>query len=532
MKLLKKVPGFFSWYGGGGPTFYVDSAATGTGDGSSKTDAWTTLGAITGLAPGDTVLLKRGTSYAESLAPSASGSETSPITYDAYGVGDKPVVQPLSSGGVTASTTKYDFLTFKNIDADGSLSSGNNGFVIGKGCTNWVIDSCVMRNWNQNGVQISDTGGAIASGITIKNCAIHDNTLVGIYVARENNGITITKNTIYANGVGQSGNVGGLHIVDDTGSNRPDDLTVTDNVIYENKFGAYLDTLGTGAVISGNTFHSNTNDGMVLEWTTGASVHNNLSYNNDIHGFAIIRLNKSCNIDNNTSYGNGQGGSSGADFSINVASPTAGGVTDNNFRNNIAAGGAFNQWVVTGGYDNDQTNGDGNVFENNLIFGSILLTGVTRTVTEFESITNGLEAGTASGNISDNPLFVSPETDDFRLFSNSPAVNAGADVGLGDATPNMGSQEGVSGNSGVETVTTGSPTLTAYGLTNLDSNGGAVTATQPDGTSIGQEKVIILTDATTSSTVTVTNHITSPGEVFTFTDLNDYLILKWMGVVF
>ena len=77
--------------------------------------------------------------------------------------------------------------------------------------------------------------------------------------------------------------------------------------------------------------------------------------------------------------------------------------------------------------------------------------------------------------------------------------------------------------------TTGTMTLDLHGLTTLNSVGGAITGTMPDGTIIGQEKIIIMTNATTSSTVSVTTHATSDPEVFTFDAVGEYLILRWMG---
>ena len=80
-----------------------------------------------------------------------------------------------------------------------------------------------------------------------------------------------------------------------------------------------------------------------------------------------------------------------------------------------------------------------------------------------------------------------------------------------------------------ETALTGSPALVTTGTTLLDSVGGAITATLGSGANIGQEKIIIMTDATTSSTVSVTTHQTSDPEIFTFNAVGEYLILKWMG---
>lgn len=80
-----------------------------------------------------------------------------------------------------------------------------------------------------------------------------------------------------------------------------------------------------------------------------------------------------------------------------------------------------------------------------------------------------------------------------------------------------------------ETVGTGSPALLTYGASSLDSSGGAITATLGSGDFIGQRKVIVMTDATTSSTVSVTNHETSDPEVGTFDAVDECWVLEWTG---
>jgi len=67
-------------------------------------------------------------------------------------------------------------------------------------------------------------------------------------------------------------------------------------------------------------------------------------------------------------------------------------------------------------------------------------------------------------------------------------------------------------------------------VTDLDSSGGAVTVTCPDGIYEGQRKVFTMSDATTSSTVSVTSHETSSPEVGTLADVGDYLVLEWSVV--
>lgn len=64
-------------------------------------------------------------------------------------------------------------------------------------------------------------------------------------------------------------------------------------------------------------------------------------------------------------------------------------------------------------------------------------------------------------------------------------------------------------------------------VTDIDSNGGAVTCTLPDGVYEGQRKVFTMSDATASSTVSATSHETSDPEVFTFAQTTDYLVLEW-----
>ena len=61
----------------------------------------------------------------------------------------------------------------------------------------------------------------------------------------------------------------------------------------------------------------------------------------------------------------------------------------------------------------------------------------------------------------------------------------------------------------------------------INSSGGAVTATLPDGIEDGQRKKVTMSNATASSTLSVTSHETSDPEVFTFAQTTDVLILEW-----
>lgn len=85
-------------------TYYLDSRQ---GDdrnaGTTETSAWKTLDKLNNIAsqikPGDKILLKRGSRFFGQISLNNLGSDTKPITIDAYGSGDLPVItgaQPYS----------------------------------------------------------------------------------------------------------------------------------------------------------------------------------------------------------------------------------------------------------------------------------------------------------------------------------------------------------------------------------------------------------------------------------------------------
>lgn len=77
-----------------GRRYYVDArAGDDAHDGLSPERAWRSLGKVNAapLEPGDTVLFRRGHLWRGQLVP-RSGREGAPITYGAYGTGDKPVL--------------------------------------------------------------------------------------------------------------------------------------------------------------------------------------------------------------------------------------------------------------------------------------------------------------------------------------------------------------------------------------------------------------------------------------------------------
>ena len=101
----------FLWCGlGSATTYYVSSSGGNDSNaGTSASAAWKTLAKVNAqaLAPGDSVLLKRGDVWNESLVASTSGTQASPITFDAYGSG----LAPNLTGYYTVAPTSWVLVT-------------------------------------------------------------------------------------------------------------------------------------------------------------------------------------------------------------------------------------------------------------------------------------------------------------------------------------------------------------------------------------------------------------------------------------
>jgi hypothetical protein len=67
--------------------------------------------------------------------------------------------------------------------------------------------------------------------------------------------------------------------------------------------------------------------------------------------------------------------------------------------------------------------------------------------------------------------------------------------------------------------------------TEIDSSAGAVPVTLQNGLRVSQRKTFTMSDASNSSTVSVTTHETSSPEVFTFAQTTDVLVLEWTGAL-
>ncbi|MEZ5104291.1 MAG: T9SS type A sorting domain-containing protein [Draconibacterium sp.] len=74
--------------------YYVSNSGNDSNSGTSESQPWQTLTKVNGFyfKPGDQILFKRGNTWNGTITVSGSGSSGSPITYGAYGSGEKPKI--------------------------------------------------------------------------------------------------------------------------------------------------------------------------------------------------------------------------------------------------------------------------------------------------------------------------------------------------------------------------------------------------------------------------------------------------------
>jgi hypothetical protein len=145
-------------------TYYVDPNASPGGDGTSMEltgphAAWRGPKNISGLAPGDSVLFRRGSSWPDALFISVSGEPNAYIRYDAYGSGSDPLIDVSQDSNSSPAVWMYgvDYVEVRNfrlkgsggtaamLIMDSSVKFGSGA--MGQGYTITVRDVNVLSNY-------------------------------------------------------------------------------------------------------------------------------------------------------------------------------------------------------------------------------------------------------------------------------------------------------------------------------------------------------------------------------------------------
>ena len=236
---------------GAGTAWYVDCSASADGQGSQGSP-WNSLASANAhtFAPGDSLLLKRGTTCTGQLAPQGNGTAAAPITIGAFGTGSNPTV---AGNGVAATPV----VSGGPAIGGGAVQLTNQSY--------WIIQDLKVTNHatseaRRSGIEILVADTSEHDGITIRNTEVTDVTGVsdrgahlndfyeshGIGVDLPYNGGFIKGLTIVGNYVHDlHGNGIGLYGDQDTGSNN--------NAVRNQQ-----------VLVAGNTLKDISNDGIVV----------------------------------------------------------------------------------------------------------------------------------------------------------------------------------------------------------------------------------------------------------------------------
>ena len=321
-----------------GTTYYID--ATGgndSNDGLSEETAWKTIAKVNSMNfnPADLILFKRGENWQEQLTVSSSGSSDNPITYGAYGNGNKPIINCASTISGWIQATPIIYTTSVATEPPQVFFNGIRGTPVALD----QIDSEHEWNWTSNMLHIYSTSNPDTAGLEIEV----SNKEFAIYIDSMS---YITIKDIACKGAGiQDGPSAGIFLVN-TNNVILDNLTVYDNAgsgifIYSDSAGAgknnivcnctVYNTIGTRFSINngynlgcgiqlwtpspgyggnnkicGNTVYKNGDHGIGLEFSNNM-ISNNVAYQNGRSGISISAEHSSGNIvERNTVYQNCQ----------------------------------------------------------------------------------------------------------------------------------------------------------------------------------------------------------------------------------
>ena len=174
---------------------YIDSAAAPGGDGTIGTPYntlsdinWTTVqGWVTG---GDTVYvnLAKGSTFNETMTVGASGASGRPVTVQAYGSGDDPIIDGENSRNYCISTGSQAYLSFVDLDLRNTIlecivsgssvtaskclftlnsADGSKGISLTSGTVSYCVFDCRLADVGLLRRAISATGA-----VTVDNCTL------------------------------------------------------------------------------------------------------------------------------------------------------------------------------------------------------------------------------------------------------------------------------------------------------------------------------------------------------------------------
>lgn len=175
-------------------------------------------------------------------------------------------------------------------------------------------------------------------------------------------------------------------------------------------------------------------------------------------------------------------------------------------------------------FDKDGINIDANSSRINIQANAIRGNGGDGINTSADQV--AIDGNQISGNTGDG-IDIAAASTNVSITGNVFSSNTGEDI---NNPTNASNGSVIRDNTPEQETATGTFTLNpSIGTTIINSSGGAVTGTLGNGVSRGDQKLIVMTEASNPSTVSVTNHVTSDPVVFTFNAVDEAVLLMWTG---
>jgi parallel beta-helix repeat protein len=339
------------------------------------------------------------------------------ITFKHGNHNDVGILHLDTSDNVTIQNCTSELYYGKGIEVDSSVnpiidgntvSGGDKGITIEVDSTNPTITDntissvpgssvgtsgkCIDASYT-SGIFSFDGGGLIARN-TINNCGGY-----GIDVAFTDGIVIIEKNLITNAGqtTADTSGIGVLDTNDDYVIVRYNRVSLTNlSGGAVNAIGINIDTDADNARVYGNIVFDNDGPGILIWQATGALVYNNTLDNNGVDANSNRRANM----------GVGGVGANGT------------------FKNNISASTNLYHWHVDGDADNANVKSDYNLYDSDAGTKFYWTAGAVN-FTDWKS-NSGEDANSPA---TTDPFFTNAGSDDFTLAPNSPAINAGVDLG-------------------------------------------------------------------------------------------------------
>lgn len=429
-----------------GTTYYVDATnGNDNNSGTSESNPWKTISKVNSMSfnPSDVILFKRGENWNEELIIEHSGTSGSPITFGAYGTGNRPKIR----GEIWIYRSDYIDIDSFEVDSTGHPF----GIHTHQGDSSHLkITNCIVYNSVSFGFHFIGDPGYESSDITVTDCTSYNNGYHGFKASQDDETGTVTISGVrFINCLAYNNGIHGFQASDGSG-----DISFINCTAYNNGFGPEAGDDGSGfrfgETITGlaSGCHSYDNDvGIRIAGWTGPSPRNitvegcdihdndygiqflgplnwvhesmtiqrNKIHDNNVYGLFAQMTMKNGLCAYNLVYGNSDGGILWQPWSFEGGNS---GIYNNVIANNGGAGLDIGTRV-------------GVVIKNNILYQNSQQLSVASGTFDYNLYYPNVSfSRKGQHDISADPLFKDAVNHDYHLLPTSPCIDAGTAVGL------------------------------------------------------------------------------------------------------